>query len=478
MTIHLGYSALFAILAYLDPATGNLLFSLVLGSAAAFFFVLKGLIHRGRGRLLKIIGRYEGASDSDQALVLYSEGRQYAGVFRPILNELIRREMGCLYLSSDLEDPLLSFHSDLIQTKHVGKGYASWAYLNTLQADVCIMTTPGLDVLQIKRSKHVGHYAHVIHAPTDKAFNRPYSFDYFDSVFICGPHQERTIRTLEAVRGAQRKQLFLTGCVYYDELVAAFERKTVDPPGNGNALRVLVAPTWGKNGLLTRFGMKVLQPLMDAGYLITVRPHPQSRSSEPELLAKIQKETKTYGDLKWDDSSDPLAAMSQAEILVSDISGIIFDFCFLTGRPVVTLAFEPEKRGFEASDLPYEPWELSVLDQVGRRIGEGDLERLPEILAQEANDLSRREEIRGLRDEFVVNFGCAAGPIVEELANLLALEERAEGGVGERPQMLAPSVLGHSRAAAGPPSSAGGKGSRVGIGSGLEDKSELKGAVG
>jgi hypothetical protein len=406
---------------YLDPATGSLLFSLVLGSAAAAFFVLKGLFHKGRSRVYKILGKHEDASDSDHTLVLYSEGKQYLGTFRPILQELARRKVACLYLSSDPEDPLLASGSELIQTKHIGKSYAAWAYLNTLRADVVTMTTPGLDVLQIKRSKHVKHYTHVIHAPTDKAFNRPYSFDYFDSVFICGPHQERTIRTLETIRGAKPKQLILAGCVYYDELAAAFRQHASQPkePRGEGPLRVLVAPTWGKNGLLTRYGMRVIKPLAEAGFQVTVRPHPQSRSAEPELLAKIQEETQGFANVRWDGESSPLAAMEAADILVSDISGIIFDYCFLTERPVVTLDFQPEKRGFEASDLPYEPWELTMLDVVGRKIREADFDRIPEILIHEATDSSRKEKIRALRDEFVVNFGHAAGPVVDELVKLL-----------------------------------------------------------
>lgn len=440
MRFDAGLLALPGFLLYLDPATGTLLFSLILGSATAAFFVLKGLVHRGRSRMLKILGKHEDAPDSDHTLVLYSEGRQYIGTFRPILQELVRRNVSCLYLSSDPEDPLLSFGSELIQTKNIGKSYAAWAYLNTLRADVVMMTTPGLDVLQIKRSKHVKHYAHVIHAPTDKAFNRPYSFDYFDSIFICGSHQERTIRTLEAVRKSKSKQVVLAGCVYYDELAAAFRQSASNSQGTQGEegpLRVLVAPTWGRNGLLSRYSLRVIKPLVDAGFRVTVRPHPQSRTAEPELLARLQSETRDYPNLRWDDSSSPLTAMQEADILVSDISGIIFDYCFLTERPVVTLDFKPEKRGFEASDLPYEPWELTILDLVGRKIGEADFERIPEILTQEAGDSFRKEQVRAIRDEFVVNFGCAAGPVVDELIKILIQQTQQLEGVTREQKPLA-----------------------------------------
>jgi CDP-glycerol:poly(glycerophosphate) glycerophosphotransferase len=421
-------------LLYLDPATGSLLFSIVLGAAAAAFFVLKGLLLQGKRRVLKAVGKVEDAVDSGHTLILYSEGKQYAGTFRPVLAELEQRNVPCLYLTSDADDPVLKLSSDLIHTKHIGKGYAAWGYLNTLRADLCVMTTPGLDVLQIHRSKHVRHYAHVIHAPTDKAFNRPYSFDYFDSVFICGPHQERTIRTLEALRKSKPKKLLLTGCVYYDELVDAWQ-KTPPATKGDSTLRVLVAPTWGRNSLLTRYGLRVIKPLVDAGFRVTVRPHPQSRSAEAELLARLQSETRSYPNLRWDEDSSPFAAMQEADVLISDISGIVFDFCFLTEKPVITLDFPVEKRGFEANDLPYEPWELEVLNLVGRKIGEADLDRLPEIVVREAGDSSRQAQIRALRDDYVVNFGHAAGPVADELVKLLFPEgPEAQGTDAAQPE--------------------------------------------
>jgi hypothetical protein len=70
-------------------------------------------------------------------------------------------------LTSDEQDPGLLYSSELVSTRYIGVGTRAYAYLAVLEADVCAMTTPGLDVLQIKRSKGVKHYAHLIHAPTD-----------------------------------------------------------------------------------------------------------------------------------------------------------------------------------------------------------------------------------------------------------------------------------------------------------------------
>ncbi|MDR1995201.1 CDP-glycerol glycerophosphotransferase family protein [Azonexus sp.] len=411
-----GLSQLPILLLYLDPGTGSLLFSIVMGAVTTAFFVLKGVWFNARAYLRKG-GETADVSSEKQALVIYSEGKQYANTFRPLLKELELRGIACLYLSSDETDPLLQSASSIVKTRCIGNGHSAWGYLNTLRADVCLMTTPGLDVLQIRRSRHVKHYSHVIHSPTDKAFNRPYSFDYFDSIFVCGPHEVRTLRYLENLRHSKAKSIFLAGCVYYDEMAAAI--KTAKRSNASATPRVLVAPTWGKNGLLTRFGMRLLAPLRQSGMHVTVRPHPQSQISEPEVLLELKTATDGWDNLIWDDTSSPLAAMADSDVLVSDISGIVFDYAFLTEKPVITLSFQPEKRGFEASDLPYEPWELSVFDVVGRQLAEDRLEELPQQIAAELSSPARASAIRRLREEYVVNFGAAAPHVVDQLESLL-----------------------------------------------------------
>lgn len=156
---------------------------------------------------------------------------------------------------------------------------------------------------------------------------------------------------------------------------------------------------------------------------------PEFIASEPELRSRLQSEGRSYPNLRWDDASSPLEAMQEIDILISDISGIVFDFCFLTEKPVITLDFKPDKRGFEASDLPYEPWELRVLDLVGTKIRETDFDRLPALVAEEAVNSSRKAQIRVLRDEFVVNFGRAAGQVVDELGRLSFQRAQQRKGV-------------------------------------------------
>lgn len=417
---------------YLDPGTGSLLFSVVMGLVTTAFFIGKSLYYKAVSKTLSIFGKEGGFEDEVFSLVMYSEGKQYFSSFQPLLREVNRRKLPCTFLTSDPDDPGLEQASETIRTKFIGAGHKAWGFLNNMKADLCLMTTPGLDVLQIKRSKGVKHYSHFIHSPTDKAFNKPYSFDYFDSVLVCGNHQKRTIKFLEELRGTHSKDILNVGCVYYDYLV---ERKSAVKEAAASTKKktaVLVAPTWGQNGLLRKYGVKVLKPMLDAGLNVVVRPHPQSFISEPELIEDLKRSLSDYRNLTWDVDRDPMAAMASSDVMLSDISGIIFDYVFLYEKPVLTVEFRPDKRGMEANDIPYEPWELTILETIGKQLKEDDFNQLPAIVASFAGNSEHKEAIRQLRQQSVVNFGDAASATVNTLEEILARVAGTKSGVAAK----------------------------------------------
>ena len=96
----------------------------------------------------------------------------------------------------------------------------------------------------------------------------------------------------------------------------------------------------------------------------------------------------------------------------------MFDFAFLFERPVITVKYDVNKIGLEASDLPWDLWELTVLDTLGTRIEESELEKLPTVIEQELGKNDRKEKIRQLRDESVANFDHAAKDVVNEVLRI------------------------------------------------------------
>ena len=204
---------------YIDPGTGSMLISAFIALISVGFFMLKGFVYQKlnigsdkestKGAQIDLTKNY--------GLVFYSEGKQYWNVFKPILEELNRHSIPAYYFTSDEKDPGLTADLESIDAIHIGVGQESFDVLNRMTADMLVMTTPGLDVLEIKRSKNVKHYSHITHAPGCIAGYKAYSVDYFDSVLLGGDGDLDIIPILEEKRNLPEKELEVIGHTYLDE---------------------------------------------------------------------------------------------------------------------------------------------------------------------------------------------------------------------------------------------------------------------
>lgn len=180
-------------------------------------------------------------------------------------------------------------------------------------------------------------------------------------------------------------------------------------------------------GEVARAYVRILKPLAEAGYNVIVRPHRQSYISESELISSLQSGMAAYPNLSWDAAADGFHSMAAADVMLSDMSGVIFDFAFLFEKPVLTLKYELNKLGMEAFDIPWEPWELTMLDTIGEQIDESGLSSLPARLREIAGNDEWIKAIQKLRDGSVYNFG-NGGPVAARQIPRIA-DRIAEGNV-------------------------------------------------
>ncbi len=389
-----------SILAYLDPGSGSVLVSIVAALAAAAFYYTRSFFYEKARSLFK---KESSLHKEHHGLVVYSEGGQYWHVFSPILAELTRRGQACTYLTSDSEDPGLRAGWENLRAIDIGQGHEAYFVLNRLSADLVLMTTPCLDVLQIKRSKKVKHYCHIVHSMEDTSTDPPFSVDYYDSVLVNGKHQEEVIRQLEEIRKTPAKRIDLIGSTYLDVLQeerdAPQAPETLDvPPGEGPA--VLLAPSWGEKGFLSRFGGEILQILLDGGCRVIVRPHPQSFVSEAPMLEELQAQFSGQERVVWDKNKRGLEAMKKSDLMISDFSGVIFDYVFLFEKPVLLTDFAVDPRKYEMNALPDKSSTIMKLvgeGKIGRQFSGEEVSRLPQIITAALADGGFREGIREIK---------------------------------------------------------------------------------
>lgn len=403
--------------AYLDPGSGSMLFSALIGIVATLFFVFKGIFFK----LIDLPAHFRGLSKRERVenkIVIYSEGSQYWGVFKPIVEELSRRGLPCLYLSGKENDPGLSCNLPGIKTQCIGEGNKAFFILNTLEAEVLVMTTPGLDVLQIKRSKGVRNYIHITHSAGGISGYSIYGTDYYDVVLTGGDADTEFIRAIESVRNLKPKKIVEVGCAYLDstrEKLAKLEEKKPD----GDRKNLLISPTWGIHGLLKKCGEELIGKLVGSNlFEITVRPHPQSLISEKDLLDELQMKFPESDCFHWDFSPENLPALAKADIMISDFSGIIFDYTLLFKRPVLALESNYDRRGRDASDYPKDPWNIDFLKRFGHIIEPADIQNIVEIVNNSLDEgISDEiyEYVKNSMDKYPGESGRRSVDVIQEL---------------------------------------------------------------
>lgn len=392
--------------AYIDPGSGSALFYMVSGVLVSLYFGLRGLYYRAVELLFRV--RYRGQSCE---LAVHCEDPRYEITFMPVMRKLAERGIDITCFTMYPRDASFEPLPPGVAHREIAPGLVGYSYLNHLEARLLVTTTPQLDVMMFRRSPRVRHYAHLQHALGESRYVRPYAFDFFDSVLCCGPILKRNLRRMEAIRGFPAKRLLETGIPHYEALIAAREAE----PGPAHAERptVLVAPSWGPLSLFEAFGTSFLADLAHR-FRVVVRPHPQMRYSQAALYAQIL----AVEGVEVDTRRTPTWAMSQAHILLSDISGITHEFAFIHERPVVVIDRQLALGGLEGELLggdselkaacasfivPLPPEQMPVI-----------AERLVSVLAQHS-----RENIVRTRDSLVYNFGTASEVAAAQLAALL-----------------------------------------------------------
>lgn len=408
-------------LLYIDPGTGSMLFSILIGAAATLFFVAKAAWIK-----LKILlsGKKDGSGIVDasyKTYVIYNEGNQYWNVFKPVADEFEKRKIPLMYYTSSKTDPIFDQKYEFVTSEYIGEGNTAFAKLNMLSAGFVLMTTPGLQVYQLKRSKSVKHYSHVLHMPNDATTYRLFGLDYFDSVLLTGDYQKDDIRTLEKNRGINSKDLVTVGCSYLDVLS---EKINSIPAEENLVFTVLVSPSWGEVGVLKRFGERLLDPLAATGWKIIVRPHPQSKKSEADMLKRLEERYKDNANVEWDYNRDNIYSMKKADIMISDFSGIVFDYTFLCNKPVMYVNTDMDLRPYDAYDLNKQLWQFSVLEKMGIKLEEKDFANIKEVI-QNASDSPELAEQRKIAKETAwMNIGKAGEKIADYMISTVEKQSK------------------------------------------------------
>ena len=389
---------------YIDPGTGSMLFTILIGILGTCVYLLRNVWVKLRFTLTG--GAKEKQAEQDRIpFAVFSDSKRYWNLFEPICDEFERREQPLVYMTASPDDPALQKEYKYIKCSFIGEGNRAFAHLNFLKADVLLSTTPGLDVYQWKRSRDVKWYVHIPHASNDIVLYRMFGLDYYDAVLLSGEYQIAQIRELEERRKLPAKEMLTVGMPYMDAVKA---RLDAAPPLEAHETTVLLAPSWGSSGILSRYGADIIRALLATGYHVVVRPHPQSFTAEKDLMEKLMQEFPDGAQLEWNRDNDNFEVLRRSDILISDFSGVIFDYALVFGRPVIYADTSFDKSPYDACWLDEELWTFTTLPKIGKKLSPEMFPEMKSLIDGMLNDPQYREAIETAKAETWEHIGESA----------------------------------------------------------------------
>ena len=395
-------------LLYIDPGTGSMLFSIIIGIAGVLIFAGHALIIKLKFFFLG--GRAKNTEGDRLPICIFSEGKRYWNVFKPVLDEFEKRGKDIHYLTASPDDPALKADYKHVHAEFIGEGNKGISKMNFIKADLVLSTTPSLDVFQWKRSKAATYYVHIPHMPNDITTYKMFGLDFYDAVLVSGMYQKEEIRRLEKMRSIPEKEVVLTGIPYLDTMKERLDSAKSDDKA-GKEKTILLAPSWGNNGILTAYGASFIENLIKTGYKVIIRPHPQSFTSEKDLIDGLMRQFPESDKLKWNRDSDNFDVLNEADILISDFSGVIFDFSLVFNKPVIYTEPSNDWSQYDCAWDTDELWTYQILPQIGRKLTPDNFENIGKLVEDcisgaDAKDLDKGRDIA--REQTWCNMGKGA----------------------------------------------------------------------
>jgi hypothetical protein len=361
--------------------------------------------------------RYQ-AEHTNPRIVFYAEDEGSWPHFAPIVEALTGETRQVAYVISSPADHALRQEHPGMRVYCIGSGAARIAFFESLRDALVVMTMPDLGTYHIKRSRLPRvHYVYVHHSMVSThMIYRTGAFDHFDTIFCVGPHHVAETRASEKRYRLPAKNLIEHG---YGRLDHILRCQRLPMRAGGYSPHVLLAPSWGDQAILESIGAQTVAALREAGYRVTVRPHPRTRLRHARAIDDLVRRFDGDPGFALEEDATSFASLLSTDLMVSDWSGVALEYAFGAGKPVLFLDVPRKVNNPRYTDLGIEPVEVRLREQLGAVVSPGDpagMRRVAARLIAEAGELA--QELPKLREATVFNVGRSGESGARALAEL------------------------------------------------------------
>ena len=345
-------------------------------------------------------------SVANKHIVFYSEKSGFYKYYKDVIEYLLKKSNLILhYVTNDPDDQIftLAQAQPRIRPYYIGPTKLITLMMK-MDADIVVMTCPDLNRYHLKRSlvrKDI-EYVYMFHYPlsTHMVLNSG-ALDHYDTVFCVGDFQFAEIRAAEALYHTKPKNLISAGYGQLEQLYRGYQ--AMEKPQRERP-KVLIAPSWQADNLLDSCLDPLMDALLDQGFELVVRPHPEYvKRYGPRMDAIVARYRDKDVGFELDFTSN--SSIFDSDLLITDWSGTAYEFSFVTLKPAVFIDTPPKIHNPDWDKLGIEPLEFSLRDKVGIRVDPENMADLAQRLRDLLQEESYSQRILQIRESTISHFG-------------------------------------------------------------------------
>lgn len=347
---------------------------------------------------------------ANKHLVFYSESNGFYKYFKGIIEYLLEHtNITIHYITSDYNDNIFNLEKENCQIKAY---YIEEKKLITLMmkmdADVVVMTMPDLENYHIKRSYVRSNitYIYIPHGMDSLNLTQRYkSINAYDVFFAASKYQRlEAEKTYELFK--LKSEVFDYGYTLLDDMIKNYEMSAKTKKGSKNK-KILIAPSWQKDNICDLCLDELLNKLKNVkNYNIVVRPHPQEVKHSKEKFEKLKDKYKSNKNIYIETDFSSNSSVLESDILITDWSGIGYEFAFTTKKPVLFIDTPMKVMNSNYKDINVEPFNIWTRNVIGKSLKVSELNKVNETIDMLLkNENKYKKDITNLLEDSIYNLG-------------------------------------------------------------------------
>lgn len=283
-------------------------------------------------KTFKEISKYKKTDDLFKKIVFFIEDNNYGYFFKKIVDDLLKKKIYLSLITCDKNDFFKDYNSEFIKVFHLENFFLLQFFLSTIKSENFIMTTPDIGNGIINKSPFTKNYVYIFHSliSTNVAYKKN-AFKNYDT-FFC-PTKVHLYELENFFNNKNIKKKFIK--IGYPKIN---ELKNFKPTNTEKENKILIAPTWGSNGVINKKEiLDLIDKLLEKKFVVIFRPHPMSFNKDKLSITKILTKFQNNSNFILSDEKNNLEVFFNCEHLITDWSGSAIEFSLAFKKPSIFL---------------------------------------------------------------------------------------------------------------------------------------------